>query len=116
MPAWPGTLPTPNLGGYSEQYIDPVIRTQMDSGPTKRRLRYTAVPKQVSVSLTLTNAQVQTLEAFYRDDLGYGSLPFDFENPRPPHDAVEIAFTEPPTVAGGTDEAYDVRMSWEILP
>ena len=46
MPAWPGTLPDFVLrDGYEEGFKNLVIRSQQDSGATKRRRRFSDGPE-----------------------------------------------------------------------
>lgn len=83
MAAWPSGLPQIALGAEFEESADSaLVRTQMDAGPAKVRRRYTAEVKRYRFTLILTTAEVATLETFFTDTIGLGSLPFDWLNQR----------------------------------
>jgi len=83
------------LEGLQAQYKDPVIRTDMDTGPAKARLRYTRPPKYYTGSITLDNEERKTLDWFYRIATRYGALRFNFANPQT-GEIREYRFREPP--------------------
>jgi len=94
--SWPESLPkTLRLEGLQAQYKDPVIRTEMDAGPAKARLRYTRPPKQYSGSVVLDNDERITLDWFYRIATRFGALRFNFTNPQT-GETREYRFREPP--------------------
>jgi hypothetical protein len=78
MNVWPPALPTGAvLQDVTRGIGDSRIRAQMDAGyKTRSRLSY--VPEPVTVSIVMTVAQRATLEAFVRNDLKRGTLPFRF--------------------------------------
>lgn len=79
MPTWPASLPqAPEREGYSEQWIDPVLRAPM-RGPQLTRLQFTAVPKLYVCPFMFTLAQLDTFEAFFEQDLFWGALPYDWK-------------------------------------
>jgi len=81
--SWPATLPSKVLrAGFKETFPDTSIRTTMDAGPAKVRRRFVAQASQYSVSLFLTNAQVDYLRTFYVTTTESGTLPFNMSNPR----------------------------------
>jgi hypothetical protein len=81
--AWPAALPQRvQATDYEEQQPETLLRTQMDAGPAKVRRRFTAAPRPLRVALRMTREQVELLEAFVRDDLMDGALPFTWVHPR----------------------------------
>lgn len=114
MASWPASLPEINAEGYSEEDEDGLVRTQMDAGPEFRRRRFTAVPTRITSSLLLTDAQVDTLLAFYRSTLSGGSLSFTWEHPRT-EAAVDMRFNSFPSISGGPFN-FLVSLDLEILP
>lgn len=83
MATWPSTLPQrPLRDGYQEQLETVVLRTSMDQGPAKQRKRFTAAVKPYDVSFLMTKTQLETFISFYEDDISYGSIVFDFPEPR----------------------------------
>lgn len=81
MSAWPGDLPQEQFIGTSVQRETGMIRTNMDVGPAKTRRRFTACVIRVQCPLVLTNSQKSVFNAFYRDTLQEGTLPFDWSDP-----------------------------------
>ena len=79
--SYPPGLPGIRASGFRSQYKDPVIRTQMDAGPVKQRLRYTAVPKQVTGTIVVDETERAVFEAWFTETLGFGTLRFMMENP-----------------------------------
>lgn len=76
-PQWPNTLPQiMESDGYEEALPDATKRTQMDDAvPVVRRLGRDGV-SLLSGVVVMTAAQARILDAFYRDDLGYGTAAF----------------------------------------
>lgn len=82
-PVWPNTLPQyVERSGYAEKPGDNTIETPVDAGPAKVRRRFTADVRRFTVALKMSAAQCDTFEAFWRDDLLQGALPFDWVHPR----------------------------------
>jgi hypothetical protein len=79
---YPGSLPAIRASGFQSRYQDPVIRTPMDAGPAKQRLRYTAAPKQFTATIVVDEAERELFEAWHRETLGFGALRFAMENPQ----------------------------------
>ena len=121
MPAWPATLPQLGIVGANYRRQDAVARSQMDAGPSSRRSRFTAVPKNVNYRMIITGAQLDTLESFYETTLRNGALEFDWFSPVD-GSAIQIAFREPPDCNArvgnsNTDNRWwVVSLSLEIQP
>jgi len=82
MYIWPTDLPQyVQQDAYTETIIDPVLRTTMDAGPVKTRLRFTMVPEQFTVSLLLTQVQRLSFLNFYKSSLNYGVDVFSWHHP-----------------------------------
>lgn len=79
---WPDTLPLPKLTGLTSSPNKAFIRTDMDAGPAKQRQRYTAVPKNYSGIITVTDTQRSAFESFFIENLGNGTLRFAMKNPQ----------------------------------
>jgi hypothetical protein len=89
---YPDSLPALRSSGFQAQYQDPVIRTQMDAGPVKQRLRYTAVPKRYTATIVVDEAERKVFEAWFVETLGFGTLRFVMQNPQT-LDPEEFRFT-----------------------
>jgi hypothetical protein len=92
----------------------------MDAGPAKQRRRYTAVPRTIAMNMAITGNARAVLDAFYRDTLQEGCLPFEWEDPAT-DEPVSFRFIAPPRytlVAGGTvgERLWGVDLQLEILP
>ncbi len=115
METWPTTLPQWVLQEqYSEWYKDPVIRTEMDAGPTKERLRYTAVPQVFTISIVVTQDQMNAFETFYKNNIAFGALPFEWRHPRTQSVETCKIISQYTSVAHGMD--FIVSFEMEILP
>lgn len=72
MATFPSTLPAPLLGGYQANPQDQVVRTQMEVGTARARLRSTAKIDRVSVQWLLTDAQMATFRTWWYQDSASG--------------------------------------------
>ena len=115
MASWPVTLPQyVDQDSFSETIQDPVIRTAMDSGPQKARLRYTAVPEQYTIAMTLTSDQRTAFLTFFKATIHYGVDEFTWVHPVT-QAAAYCRFTAPYNlVPDGLD--FKLTISMEVLP
>lgn len=118
---WPPSLPSPKPSEFTETAVDVVVRTSMDAGVPKARRRFTAAPRPISATLTLTRAQVATLDTFFVDTLKGGALTFDWTDHRTGDDAVYRFVSKPqyrpraPRQAAAT-EVWVATLELEIIP
>ena len=83
MPAWPASLPDFVLrDGYTEGFKDLVIRSQTDSGQTKRRKRFSDGPMSVTFTIELTSAELDAFHTFFETTISSGALSFTKPHPR----------------------------------
>ena len=110
---YPENLPTIRATGFSAQYSDPVIRTRMDAGPVKQRLRYTSVPKQFTGTIVVDEDERAEFETWFTQILGFGTLRFLMRNPETGA-WEEFRFTKPYTEneSGGF---FELSLSLERL-
>ncbi len=116
MASWPSTLPQyVDQDGYSQTTKNPLLRTEMDAGPAKVRLRYTAVPEEFSITLTMNKTQLETfVTTFFKNTISYGADVFTWKHPVTQANA-NCRFTSMYTIAPhGLD--FKVSFSMEILP
>jgi len=73
MATWPTTLPVPMLEGYELESGDPTARSDMESGPARVRRRFTAAPDEISLSVLLTEEQMNTFRDFWKNDWYQGA-------------------------------------------
>lgn len=82
MAIWPLTLPQyVDQDGYAQTTKNPLIRTDMEAGPAKVRLRYTAVPEEFNISLVMTKAQFEAFITFFKQTIHYGADIFTWRHP-----------------------------------
>lgn len=79
---WPPSLPSPLLSQILERTPDLTLRSSVDRGPAKLRLRTLAEVTEFSIGLLLTRAQAATFDTFYRTTTAGGTLPFEWTHPR----------------------------------
>ncbi len=73
---WPTTLPEPRADGYGLQRKASYTSTDMDSGDTRTRRRFTRTPSSVAVKWRFTHYELATFEAFVAFDINDGAAPF----------------------------------------
>lgn len=82
MPEYPATLPQFFIvQGFSERPAAPVVRSQVEAGEPKTRLREDIDIAHIDGRIRMTVAQYEVFRTWYRDDLGHGSLAFDWVHP-----------------------------------
>ena len=72
MATFPSTLPAPQTSSYSAKPMDQVVRTNMEVGTARMRLRSTAKIDIVSVEWLFTDAQMATFRTWYYQDSASG--------------------------------------------
>lgn len=113
MPMWPSSLPQePLVDGYKRTLPNNLIRSSMDTGSDKVRLRGRSKPVGVTATYVLTNAQRDTLETFIHDGIAEGAVCFDWP------------WTEKDTfvrarIKAGSDGLFDIQrykdtMRWQV--
>lgn len=78
---WPDCLPLPTLGGMSQSRQNARLERTGETGPPRFRRKFSAVATGASMQVVADTSQTWQLEAFYRDALEEGSLPFLMPDP-----------------------------------
>lgn len=74
MATWPGTLPgSPLADGFTYEPVPQSISSGMETGPPKRRRRFSVAYGRYTMSFLLTGVQRATFETFYNTTLGGGA-------------------------------------------
>ena len=68
MATWPATLPAPLLPGYQLAPIDPVSRTDMESGAPRARRRTYARNDRLQVSWIFNDTQMAAFRTWFESD------------------------------------------------
>lgn len=75
----PWTLPTPLVGGYALEPTDKVLRTDMEVGSPRTRLRSHAELDKVTASWVFTEAEMAEFRTWFRDTAASGAAWFDLK-------------------------------------
>lgn len=73
MATWPSTLPLPTLAGYGADVGGNVLRTDMESGAARQRLRFGDNPDQLNISWKFKPAEMQIFLDFFEDEINKGN-------------------------------------------
>ena len=119
MPAWPAAPTLPDFvlrDGYEEGFKNLVIRSQQDSGATKRRRRFSDGPESALQPIELTSTQLDNFRTFFHTTIEGGALSFTKTHPRTlATETFAFRSTPKPAVSAGHD-SYIVMMDLEQLP
>lgn len=74
---YPEGLPRGLHSGRRYQLVSPLMRSDLSSGRSRQRRKFTSVPEAVSVSWFFNDLQGQAFEAWWRDSLIDGSIWFE---------------------------------------
>jgi hypothetical protein len=110
---YPDGLPGIRASGFQSQHQDPVIRTQMDAGPVKQRLRYTAAPKKFTASIVVDEHEREIFESWFTATIAFGTLRFAMTNPQT-LELEEFRFTAPYSETE-TDGLFEISLPLEHL-
>lgn len=115
---WPLTLPQVVLADGFQQGLGETRRSaSTDVGPGKIWKRTSAATRPMPSSIRVTGSELDIFEAFVRDDLAEGSLPFTFPDPRGGSDLlVRIAPGSMPSWSTPGGDVWTVSIPLEILP
>jgi len=112
---WPNGIQTLLNDNYSETSQPSYIKTEVDTGPVKTRLRYTKPLEELSCEIIVSNAvQYPIFKNFYNITLAQGTKTFNFNNPIT-RVVTEYQFIEPPTYQALGPLYQTVSMKWRAL-
>ena len=116
MAIWPTALPQyVNQSGYTENRAKAKLETEMDTGPVVMRNLFNAVPTTFNIVMTMSTAQVATLEDFYGATTYNGTAQFTWIHPRTGVDPTTMRFIgNPPKISYKSYDYYNVSFSVEI--
>ncbi|MBY2950512.1 hypothetical protein [Rhizobium leguminosarum] len=81
VPAWPTTLPRPERSTFQMTPAEARLKRRADAGAPAYRLRFSGVPKLVTMSILVTRAGKSVFDLFHQNDTRWGSLPFTMPDP-----------------------------------
>lgn len=116
MDVWPNTLQQClDARGFQITDRDDTLTSEMDIGPAKKRPRTTDSIEDLTGVIFIDATQYSILQAFYRQTLGKGSLPFLMPHPIT-REQVTVRFTAPPKYDPLGGVKFQATLSMEILP
>ena len=115
-PSWPNDLPvSPLLDGFIETLPETLIRTKMETGPTKVRPRTSAGTREFQMSFMFDKVQTARFDSFYRSTIGGGARAFYFVHPRT-GETLDLRLTKPPRYHSANAKFFKVILEAEALP
>ncbi len=115
MAVWPAGLQQKHFTGVTEKRQDASIRSSMDTGAPKKRRRFTAAVREITIPIVLTQAERVTFDTFYITTLEEGSLSFDWIDPVDGTSTISYRFVKPPSMTKKGGE-WKATLSLEVLP
>ncbi len=115
MADFPVTLPAPLLTGYGIEPSDPILRTQMDTGPARTRRRYTSFPSKITVKWRFSNSEMALFEAWHHLVILDGQSWFNINLANGMGmSLMEARFDAPPKSGALSGLAFEVSASLEV--
>lgn len=116
-PVFPAALPKPSMQSYGYTPGNNLLRTEMDTGAARVRRRFIAVPTEVSVQWSFTQAEFATFEAFYRNGIYDGAAWFTMPIVKGDGEVMRLArFKEPYKAATEAREhLWSVTATLEVM-
>lgn len=115
---WPESLGCPQQAGYSEATESTaVLKTTVQSGPQKIRKRVSYSPRNITFTVILREAGVQTLDGFYWGTLNeVGSFYWsDYRKPIADDNVAIYRFVSPPSYSSLGSGLWSANMQLERL-
>lgn len=111
MATFPSSLfPLIDADNYASAEGYPVIRTEMDTGPPKRRRRFTAAVRRRRLSMLCDETERETFRTFYRVDCFQGAGTFQMQDPEfAATKIITFGFASAPTI-----DAVEQGLYWRI--
>ena len=99
---------------WNESFVDPVIRTDMESGAIKSRRRFTASVRTLEASVRLPKDRYNDFVAWYQVACRSGIVPAELKNPLGVTEA--WAFASPPNISSPDPNVFEATCSFYRLP
>lgn len=101
---WPSSLPQNNVNSnFSTSPNNGILRTEMSTGYSKVRRRFTKVYRRYTVSYEIDREQYYTFMTFFEYDLGWGVLNFNLPDPLKLETTIECRI-----VCGAGENPYQI--------
>jgi len=114
MNVWPATLQDKlNVGGFTYEFGETTVESTMDTGPKKKRRRFTHGIDTVAASIDLDFDDYTTFETFYKTTLNGGVNTFYYDHPLTQVQETWRMGGVKITPIGG--RRFNVSMVWELM-
>lgn len=107
----PSLQATFNRAGWRESTEDVVIRTETETGPQKRRRRYTRPDKMIEGSIWISSSEYGTYDDFVTLILQNYTLSFEFPHPIT-HEIKEYVYEAPETKTAVGYDTFELKVKW----
>lgn len=118
MNEYPVELPFPTRDGFAIEAANQIVRTEMQSGRARQRVRFTSVPSFVSLSWIFTTPQAQLFDAWASDVAKAGWFTLKLRSPigLTEHQARFIESPQGPALFGLDRWSYTARVELRDKP
>lgn len=118
MIEYPVELPFPTRDGFALEAANKILRTEMQSGRARQRIRFTSVPSFVSLRWIFTTPQAQLFEGWADDVVGAGWFALTLRTPigLTEHQARFLESPQGPALFGIDRWAYTARVELRDKP
>ena len=114
--AWPVGVPDQIIRDSFEYKMDDnVLRSEMDNGPEKTRVKYTKNFDTISGSLLMSTTELNTFLTWYRTTLLFGVEQFYFPDPLDNGTNLTCLFVQAPTFSAYGYDHYTVVLGFRVL-
>lgn len=121
MADWPAALPQAfEADGFNFDLVgDDLIENSPEMGPPLSRPRSSAAARTMAGQMVLTDEQIETLQDFITDEIGRGSLTFNFPKQIEGSGTDRVKFAKgglPKIVGTINEDTYRVSFNLWVMP
>lgn len=118
MNEYPVELPFPARDGFAIEAANQIVRTEMQSGRARQRVRFTSVPSFVSLRWIFTTPQAQLFDAWASDVARAGWFTLKLRSPigLTEHQARFVESPQGPSLFGLDRWSYTARVELRDKP
>ena len=116
MVTWPSTLQALlNESNFNMEFGAVTIISDMETGPPKRRNRFTKGIDRFSTQIWIKKSDYPTFELFFKTSLNHGINSFGYNHPISGV-PTEFKIVGTPRVSTVGGENFSIDMTWEAVP
>ena len=116
MASWPTTLPNPLIPGHAVDMVDPVLRTEMEVGSSRKRRRTFARNDHLTLGWIMSATQVAIFRDWFDADCMGGAAWFtvDLDIATGGTITVDASFLKAPQIVRIAHQAWSVSGEVEV--